>query len=255
MGGNHGPPTDLRGGTRGAIASRPPSTDGKSLDRPHDLGGELSSRAASAGRNSPHISESAIGARTRPKFFRISGKTLGAGSRPEDWTGARGIRQDDISARFTPEPDDATTPLPELGRRGGAGRPLRSARAAMVRPAPPSRASAPRGDDRTFATPLAASSRPPRPWPTSWRPTRGPTVAKPDYLACVDLDPQSPTYSTVTHRVAMPNVGDELHHFGWNACASCHGQRPGATWSSRAWCRGGSTSSTRSTPSGRPCTR
>jgi methanethiol oxidase len=23
----------------------------------------------------------------------------------------------------------------------------------------------------------------------------------------------------------MPNVGDELHHFGWNACASCHGVR------------------------------
>ena len=21
----------------------------------------------------------------------------------------------------------------------------------------------------------------------------------------------------------MPNVGDELHHFGWNACSSCHG--------------------------------
>ncbi len=23
----------------------------------------------------------------------------------------------------------------------------------------------------------------------------------------------------------MPNVGDELHHFGWNACGSCHGER------------------------------
>ena len=22
----------------------------------------------------------------------------------------------------------------------------------------------------------------------------------------------------------MPNVGDELHHFGWNACASCEGE-------------------------------
>ena len=21
----------------------------------------------------------------------------------------------------------------------------------------------------------------------------------------------------------MPHVGDELHHFGWNACSSCHG--------------------------------
>jgi methanethiol oxidase len=22
----------------------------------------------------------------------------------------------------------------------------------------------------------------------------------------------------------MPDVGDELHHFGWNACSSCHGE-------------------------------
>ena len=46
----------------------------------------------------------------------------------------------------------------------------------------------------------------------------------PDYLATVDVDPRSPTYGSVVHRLAMPNVGDELHHFGWNACSSCHGQ-------------------------------
>ncbi|HVA50111.1 MAG TPA: selenium-binding family protein [Pirellulales bacterium] len=46
---------------------------------------------------------------------------------------------------------------------------------------------------------------------------------QPDYLATVDVDPQSPTYSQVVHRLPMPNVGDELHHFGWNACSSCHG--------------------------------
>jgi methanethiol oxidase len=43
-----------------------------------------------------------------------------------------------------------------------------------------------------------------------------------DYLATVDVDPASPTYSKVVHRLAMPNAGDELHHFGWNACSSCH---------------------------------
>jgi selenium-binding protein 1 len=43
-----------------------------------------------------------------------------------------------------------------------------------------------------------------------------------DYLAVVDVDPSSSTYSKVVHRVTMPNAGDELHHFGWNACASCH---------------------------------
>lgn len=47
--------------------------------------------------------------------------------------------------------------------------------------------------------------------------------AKPDYLATVDVDPMSATYSQVVHRLPMPHVGDELHHFGWNACSSCHG--------------------------------
>ncbi len=46
----------------------------------------------------------------------------------------------------------------------------------------------------------------------------------PDYLATVDVDPASPTYSQVIHRLEMPYVGDELHHSGWNACSSCHGE-------------------------------
>ncbi|MGB6041928.1 MAG: selenium-binding family protein [Pirellulales bacterium] len=45
---------------------------------------------------------------------------------------------------------------------------------------------------------------------------------KPDYLATVDVDPDSKTYGQVIHRASMPHVGDELHHFGWNACSSCH---------------------------------
>ncbi len=51
----------------------------------------------------------------------------------------------------------------------------------------------------------------------------GTETKKPDYLATVDVDPDSPTYSKVIHRTVMPHVGDELHHFGWNACSSCHG--------------------------------
>ncbi len=51
----------------------------------------------------------------------------------------------------------------------------------------------------------------------------GTGVEKPDYLATVDVDPHSSTYSQVIHRTPMPYVGDELHHFGWNACSSCHG--------------------------------
>lgn len=48
-------------------------------------------------------------------------------------------------------------------------------------------------------------------------------IDKPDYLAVVDADPDSKTYSQVVHRLRMPQVGDELHHFGWNICSSCHG--------------------------------
>ncbi|KAB8320637.1 selenium-binding protein [Tolypothrix campylonemoides VB511288] len=50
----------------------------------------------------------------------------------------------------------------------------------------------------------------------------GTGIEEPDYLATVDVDPNSPTYSQVIHRLPMPYIGDELHHFGWNACSSCH---------------------------------
>ncbi len=43
---------------------------------------------------------------------------------------------------------------------------------------------------------------------------------EPDALGVVDLDAASPSYGTIIHRTVMPNTGDELHHFGWNACSS-----------------------------------
>jgi selenium-binding protein 1 len=51
----------------------------------------------------------------------------------------------------------------------------------------------------------------------------GTPIARPDFLATVDVDPSSARCGQVIHRLPMPNVGDELHHFGWNACSSCHG--------------------------------
>jgi selenium-binding protein 1 len=51
----------------------------------------------------------------------------------------------------------------------------------------------------------------------------GTGIQQPDYLATIDVDPASPNYSRVIARTSMPKVGDELHHFGWNACSSCHG--------------------------------
>ncbi len=48
-----------------------------------------------------------------------------------------------------------------------------------------------------------------------------PSRTKPDCLAVVDVDPGSATFSNIVSTVAAPNVGDECHHFGWNACSSC----------------------------------
>lgn len=43
---------------------------------------------------------------------------------------------------------------------------------------------------------------------------------RPDALAVVNVDAQSSAYGKVIGQVEMPNAGDELHHFGWNACSS-----------------------------------
>ena len=69
----------------------------------------------------------------------------------------------------------------------------------------------------------------------------------PDALTVLDLEPGSPTYGQLVGRLEMPGIGDELHHFGWNACSSAlcpwaphpHVERrylcvPGLRWSRRS---------------------
>jgi selenium-binding protein 1 len=47
----------------------------------------------------------------------------------------------------------------------------------------------------------------------------GTGVEEPDFIAVVDAE-----NGAIVHETPMPNVGDELHHFGWNRCSSaCHG--------------------------------
>ncbi|GAA2206343.1 selenium-binding family protein [Nonomuraea monospora] len=46
------------------------------------------------------------------------------------------------------------------------------------------------------------------------------SCARPDALAVIDTDPSSPAYGTVAGWTDLPDTGDELHHFGWNACSS-----------------------------------
>ena len=43
---------------------------------------------------------------------------------------------------------------------------------------------------------------------------------KRDALCVIDLDPGSKTYAQVVGRTEVTAVGDELHHFGWNACSA-----------------------------------
>ena len=43
---------------------------------------------------------------------------------------------------------------------------------------------------------------------------------KKDALGVVDTDPESPEYGTLVGKLELPNGGNELHHFGWNACSS-----------------------------------
>ena len=75
--------------------------------------------------------------------------------------------------------------------------------------------------DRIFPTPGDARKSPAEKLAYVVATYAGTNIKKPDYLATIDVDPQSKTYSQVIHRLKMPNVGDELHHFGWNACGSC----------------------------------
>jgi selenium-binding protein 1 len=43
---------------------------------------------------------------------------------------------------------------------------------------------------------------------------------KKDARGVVDADPASPTYGSLINKLELPNGGNELHHFGWNACSS-----------------------------------
>jgi methanethiol oxidase len=47
-----------------------------------------------------------------------------------------------------------------------------------------------------------------------------PAAERPDAIGVVDVDPSSSSYGQLIGQTDMPGVGDELHHFGWNACSS-----------------------------------
>ena len=43
---------------------------------------------------------------------------------------------------------------------------------------------------------------------------------RPDAMTVVDVNPDSADYGRVVGWTDVPGTGDELHHFGWNACSS-----------------------------------
>jgi methanethiol oxidase len=47
-----------------------------------------------------------------------------------------------------------------------------------------------------------------------------PSGERPDAIGVVDVDPSSASYGAMVGQAEMPSPGDELHHFGWNACSS-----------------------------------
>jgi selenium-binding protein 1 len=56
-----------------------------------------------------------------------------------------------------------------------------------------------------------------------------PKGAAKDAIAVLDCDATSTTYGKVVGWAELPTGGNELHHFGWNACSSalCHGGHAG----------------------------
>lgn len=42
------------------------------------------------------------------------------------------------------------------------------------------------------------------------------SATDPDFVAVIGADPRKPDFGTIVDRIDMPNVGDELHHFGYS---------------------------------------
>jgi selenium-binding protein 1 len=47
-----------------------------------------------------------------------------------------------------------------------------------------------------------------------------PNQSRSDAIGVVDVGPDSKSFGQLVGQVDMPNRGDELHHFGWNACSA-----------------------------------
>jgi selenium-binding protein 1 len=77
-------------------------------------------------------------------------------------------------------------------------------------------------DPTFYRSPAQAAAAPPE--RLAYLAAYDPAGREPDAMTVLDCDPESATYGRVVGWTDMPGRGDELHHFGWNACSSalCH---------------------------------
>ena len=81
----------------------------------------------------------------------------------------------------------------------------------------------PQTTDPTFyRTPAEAIAAPPE--GLAYVAAYDPAGKAKDAITAIDTDPSSPGYGKVVGWSELPHAGNELHHFGWNACSSalCH---------------------------------
>ena len=76
-----------------------------------------------------------------------------------------------------------------------------------------------RPDPTFYPSPRQAMEAPPEglAYVTMLNPKR----ERPDAMGVVDVTPESSNYAHLVNQVDMSSPGDELHHFGWNACSAC----------------------------------
>jgi selenium-binding protein 1 len=77
-------------------------------------------------------------------------------------------------------------------------------------------------DSTFYRSPAAAIAAPPE--QLAYVAAFDPDGEKRDAIAVVDVDVASSSYGQVVGWAELPSAGNELHHFGWNACSSalCH---------------------------------
>jgi methanethiol oxidase len=73
-------------------------------------------------------------------------------------------------------------------------------------------------DPTFYPSPRLATQAPPE--KLAYVASLDPTRKRPDVMTVVDVNPESAAYGRIVGQTDLA-MGDELHHFGWNACSSC----------------------------------